>query len=185
MRKILAVTLSLCILPIHADEKVMNIQKKDGTTMQTRVADLKQINFLTTNEGGQGLLVKTQDGETAAILFKTVPVVTIASGKLTVKSTYADPVEFEITDIAEIQFGDKSSEVGAINLPKGLTCVLQEGGTLLRGIPEGVQPRLYSLDGRNLPTPPVEEGELQLNRSTLGSGVFIVKIGSLATKIKL
>lgn len=184
MRKILAVTLSLCILPIHADEKVMNIQKKDGTTMQTRVADLKQINFLTTNEGGQGLLVKTQDGKTAAILFKTVPVVTIASGKLTVKSTYADPVEFEITDIAEIQFGDKS-EATAINLPKGLTCVLQEGGTLLRGIPEGVQPRLYSLDGRNLPTPPVEEGELQLNRSTLGSGVFIVKIGSLATKIKL
>ena len=184
MRKILAVTLSLCILPIHADEKVMNIQKKDGTTMQTRVADLKQINFLTTNEGDQGLLVKTQNGETAAILFKTVPVVTIASGKLTVKSTYADPVEFEITDIAEIQFGDKS-EVTAINLPKGLTCVLQEGGTLLRGIPEGVQPRLYSLDGRNLPTPPVEEGELQLNRSTLGSGVFIVKIGSLATKIQL
>ena len=184
MRKILAVTLSLCILPIHADEKVMNIQKKDGTTMQTRVADLKQINFLTTNEGGQGLLVKTQDGETAAILFKTVPVITIASGKLTVKSTYADPVEFEITDIAEIQFGDKS-EVGAINLPKGLTCVLQEGGTLLRGIPGGVQPRIYSLDGRNLPTPPVEEGELHLNRSTLGSGVFIVKIGSLATKIQL
>lgn len=184
MRKILAVTLSLCILPIHADEKVMNIQKKDGTTMQTRVADLKQINFLTTNEGDQGLLVKTQDGETAAILFKTVPVVTIASGKLIVKSTYADPVEFEITDIAEIQFGDKS-EVTAINLPKGLTCVLQEGGTLLRGIPEGVQPRLYSLDGRILPTPPVEEGELQLNRSTLGSGVFIVKIGSLATKIQL
>ena len=184
MRKILAVTLSLCILPIHADEKVMNIQKKDGTTMQTRVADLKQINFLTTNEGDQGLLVKTQDGETAAILFKTVPVVTIASGKLIVTSTYADPVEFEITDIAEIQFGDKS-EVTAINLPKGLTCVLQEGGILLRGIPEGVQPRLYSLDGRNLPTPPVEEGELQLNRSTLGSGVFIVKIGSLATKIQL
>lgn len=184
MRKILAVTLSLCILPIHADEKVMNIQKKDGTTMQTRVADLKQINFLTTNEGGQGLLVKTQDGETAAILFKTVPVVTIASGKLTVKSTYADPVEFEITDIAEIQFGDKS-EATAINLPKVLTCVLQEGGTLLRGIPEGVQPRLYSLDGRNLPTPPVEDGELQLNRSTLGSGIFIVKIGSLATKIQL
>lgn len=184
MRKILAVTLSLCILPIHADEKVMNIQKKDGTTMQTRVADLKQINFLTTNEGGQGLLVKTHDGETAAILFKTVPVVTIASGKLTVKSTYADPVEFEITDIAEIQFGDKS-EATSINLPKGLTCMLQEGGTLLRGIPEGVQPRLYSIDGRNLPTPPVEEGELQLNRSTLGSGVFIVKIGSLATKIQL
>lgn len=184
MRKILAVTLSLCILPIHADEKVMNIQKKDGTTMQTRVADLKQINFLTTNEGDQGLLVKTQNGETAAILFKTVPVVTIASGKLTVKSTYADPVEFEITDIAEIQFGDKS-EAAAINLPKGLTCEFQEGGALLRGIPEGVQPRLYSLDGRNLPTPPVEEGELQLNRSTLGSGVFIVKIGSLATKIQL
>ena len=184
MKKILAAALSVCILPVHADEKVMNIQKKDGTTVQTRVADLKQINFLTIDEGGQGLLIKTQDGETAGILFETVPVVTIASGKLTVKSTYADPVEFEITDIAEIQFGDKS-EATAINLPKGFACVLQEGGTLLRGIPEGVQPRLYSLDGQALPTPSVQDGELRLNRATLGSGIYIVKIGSLSTKIQL
>ena len=70
MRKILVVaTLFLGVLTGKAQEKVMNIQKTDGTTSQTRVADLKQISFLTVEEGGQGLLVKTMGGETTAVLF--------------------------------------------------------------------------------------------------------------------
>lgn len=78
MRKILVVaTLFLGVLSVQAQEKVMNVQKKDGTSAQTRVAELKQISFLTVDEGGQGLLVKTLGGETAAVLFEAHPVVTI------------------------------------------------------------------------------------------------------------
>lgn len=185
MRKILVVaTLFLGALSGQAQEKVMNIQKTDGTTNQTRVADLKQISFLTVDEGGQGLLVKTLGGETTAVLFETNPVVTISSGKLIVKSSSAEAVEFEITDIAEILFGD-ASDASAISDLEGFACVLQDGGVLLRGIPNGVKPCVYSIDGRSLPTPHFRGGELRLSRATLGTGIFIVKVGTFSTKIQL
>ena len=162
----------------------MNILKKDGTSTKTRVADLKQISFLTVEEGGQGLLVKTLGGETATVLFETNPVVTISNGKLFVKPSSEDAVEFEITDIAEILFGD-TSDPTVISKLKGFAYVLQDGGALFRGIPKGVKPRVFSLDGRNLPTPPLHNGEMQLSRATMGAGIFIVKVGTFSTKIKL
>ena len=185
MRKILVLAaLFLGGLSSQAQEKVMNTQKTDGTIAQTRVADLKQISFLTVDEGGQGLLVKTSGGETTAVLFEASPVVTVSSGKLTVKSSSADAVQFEISDIVEIQFGDASDATAISNL-EGFACVLQDGGVLLRGIPKGVKPRICSIDGRSLPTPPFSDGDLRLSRATLGTGVFIVKVGKFSTKIQL
>ena len=185
MRKFLIVAfLFLGVLRGQAQEKVMNVLKSDGTTSQTRVADLKEISFLTVEEGGQGLLVKTMNGETVAVLFEANPVVTVLSGKLTVKSSSADVVQFEIADISEILFGD-ASEATPVSRVEGFSCVLQDGGVLLRGIPKGVKPRVYSIDGRSLPTPSFRNGELRLSRETLGSGIFIVKVGSFSTKIKL
>ena len=101
-------------LSSRAQEKVMNIQKTDGTSTQTRVADLNQISFLTVDEGGQGFQVKTLGGENATVLFETNPVVTVSNGKMIVKSSSVDAVEFEITDIAEILFR-KASDDMAIN----------------------------------------------------------------------
>jgi hypothetical protein len=185
MRKnLLIATIFLGTLSGQAQEKVMNIVKRDGTSTQTRVADLKQISFLTVDEVGQGLLVKTLGGETAAVLFEANPVVKVSNGKLVISSSTAETVEFEITDIAEILFGETSDET-AIGELKGFGCVLQEGGLLLRGIPEGVKPYVYSLDGRCLPTPPFRGGELQLNRATLGTGIYIVKVGTFSAKIKI
>lgn len=185
MRKILYVAaLLLSTLSGQAQEKVMNIQKADGTSTPMRVADLKQISFLTVEAGSQGLLVSTSDGEMAAVLFEENPVMTVSNGKLKVKSSSADALEFEIADIAEIQFGDVS-EVTSIAGPEGTTCVLQDGGVLLRSIPKGIEPRVYSIDGRSIPTPPFQSGELRLNSATLGTGIFIVKVGKFSTKIKL
>lgn len=185
MRKILVVaTLFFGALSSQAQEKVMKVQKKDGTTSQTRMADLKQISFLTVEEGGQGLLVKTVGGETAAVLFEAHPIVTASNGKLIVKSSSSDVVEFEISDIAEILFGDVS-EATDISVPEGFSYVLQDRGALLRGIPKGVKPRVYSLDGRSLPTPRIHNGELRLSRATMGPGIFIVKVGTFSTKIRL
>ena len=184
MRKILfLVTLFLGALSCQAQEKVMDIQKKDGTSARTRVADLKEISFLTVDEGGQGLFVKTLSGETTTVLFETSPVVTISGGKLVVKPSSGDAVEFEITDIAEILF--QAPDVTAISQLKGFACVLQDGGVLLRDIPKGVKPRIYSLDGRNIPTPHYRGGKLRLTRTTIGTGTFIVKVGAFSTKIQL
>ena len=147
------------------------------------MADLKQINFLTVDEGGQGLLVKTSGGETTAVLFEASPVVTVSNGKLTVKSSSADAVQFEISDIVEIQFGD-ASDATAISELEGFACVLQDGGVLLRGIPKDVKPLICSIDGRSLPTPPFSDGEFRLSRATLGTGIFIVKVGKFSTKVQ-
>lgn len=184
MRKILVVaTLFLCSLAGQAQEKVMNIIRTDGITAQTRVADLKEISFLTIEEGGRGLIVKTLGDETAAVLFEANPVVTVSEGKLNIKPKTADAIEFEISDIAEIVFGEVS-DATAIKGTEGFAFVLQEGGALLRGIPEGTTPLVYSIDGRRLPTPSFSNGELKLSRATLGSGIFIVKVGTFATKVK-
>lgn len=185
MRKILAVAiLFFGVLSVQAQEKVMNIKKKDGTSAQTRVTDLKQISFLSVDKSGQGMLVKTLGGETAAVLFETDPVVTVSSGKLVVKPRTAEVVEVEIADIAEILFGDATggSSVGKV---KDFDFVLQKGGALFRGIPKGVTPCVYSLDGRRIPAPAVQGGELRLNRETMGTGIFIVKVGTFSTKIQL
>lgn len=184
MRKILVVAaVFLGVLSVQAQEKIINIQKTDGTNAKTRVADFKQISFLAVDAGTQGLLVKTSGGETATVLFETNPVVTISNGRLVVKSGTADKVEFEITDIAEIQFGDASGETG-INGVEGLTYVLQQGEIVFRGVPEGVKPIVYSIDGRRIPAPPCRSGELRFSRTTLGTGIFIVKVGTFSVKIQ-
>lgn len=177
-------TLFLSILSGQAQEKVIKVMKKDGTTTQTRVTDLKQIQFLTIEEGGQGLLVKTLNGGTTAVLFEAKPVVTASDGKLIIKPATSDAIELEIANIAEILFGDASDQA-SINEVKGFSFVLQDRGALLQGIPQCAKAAVYSLDGRCLPVPPIQNGELRLNRSTLGSGIFIVKVGNFSTKIKL
>lgn len=185
MKTILVVmALLLGVLPGQAQEKMMNIQKKDGTKNQARVADLEKISFLTVEEGSQGLLVKTLGGETAAVRFEAQPVVTMGEGKLTVTYGSEEPIEFEISDIAEILFGD-ASNVESIGELEGFSFAMQSNGALLRGIPDGVKPRLYTIDGRSLPSPRVSGGQLLLSRSTLGTGTFIVKAGTFTAKIRL
>jgi len=59
MRQIfIVVTLFFGILSGQAQEKVLNVVKKDGTNSQTRVADVKQISFLNGDEDNQ-LMLKT------------------------------------------------------------------------------------------------------------------------------
>ena len=178
-----AATLFLCALAGQAQEKVMNVLKTDGTTAQTRVADLKEIGFLTIDEGGKGLTVKTLGGETASVLFEANPAVTVSEGKLNIKPKAADAIEFEIDEIAEIVFGEVS-DATAIKGTEGFAFVLQEGGAVLRGIPDGTMPLVYSIDGRRLPTPSFSNGEMRLNRATLGPGIYIVKVGTFSTKVK-
>ena len=181
MRKLLfVVTFFLGALSVQAQEKVMNVQKADGTTAQVRVAELKQISFLIVDEGGQGLQVKTSGGETATVLFETNPVVTVTSGRLTIKPDTGTSLQFEISEIEEILFNTATG----ISEMKGFACVLQDGGVLLRGIPDGVKPLVYSIDGRNVAIPSSSGGELRLNRATLGDGIFIVKIGTFVSKIR-
>ncbi|MBD5224761.1 MAG: hypothetical protein HDS68_02175 [Bacteroidales bacterium] len=174
----------LCALSATAQEKVMNVQKADGSSNSIRVAELKNISFLAGEEGNQGMLIKRTDGKTTAVLFKSNPEVTVSDGKLIIKSSAPEQSEIEISDIAEIAFGDGSDSVGKIER-NDLVCVVYDDGISLRGIPMDTEPLIYSIDGQLMATPTCRNGELNLSRLTLGSGIFIVKVGSFATKIKL
>ena len=185
MRKTLVIaTAALGFLHAQAQEKVMNVWKADGTSTQTRVADLKQISFLCADGESKGMQICTVGGETVAVLFEADPIVTAANGTLTVKPSEGEAVEFEIEDIAEILFSDKANSISATGAGR-LSCTLQAGGVLVSGIPQGAQPLIYSADGRSLPTPPLHGGQMTLSRATLGTGVFIVKVGTLSTKVSL
>ena len=120
----------------------------------------------------------------AFVLFESNPVVTISNGKLIVKPSSGETMRFEINNIAEIFFGNES-DATPIKESEGFAFVMQDGSVLIRDIPKGVKPCIYSIDGRNLPTPSYKGGELRLSRATLGPGIFIVKVGSFSTKIKL
>lgn len=170
------------ILSGYAQEKVMNIQKNDGTCVQTRVADLSQITFLTVREDNQGLQIKTLGGEVATVLFEGNPVLTVSDEKLTIKSSGKDALTFEIADIKEIVFCDTQSSLSS-SKAECISCVVQKDGILFRGIPREAVPYICTLDGRGLPSPSVHNGEMKLNRATLGAGVFIVKIDGFSSKI--
>ena len=66
MRKIVVVAaLFLAALSGQAQEKVMSIRKTDGTSTRTRVADLKEINFLTVDgivQSPAAMIMKTNFG---------------------------------------------------------------------------------------------------------------------------
>lgn len=181
---ILAAALIFGTLTMQAQEKVMDIRHKDGTRSRTRVADVKDIHFLTVGEGGQGLLVTVVGGETVGVNFDTHPVVNFDNGKMVVTTTGADALTFELNDIAEIRFGDTldATAIDEINAPSYL---LQDGAIVLQHIPRGVTPHVYALDGRRLSTPPISDGTLRLSRATLGNGVVIVEIGNCTAKVKL
>ncbi|MBO7067157.1 MAG: discoidin domain-containing protein [Bacteroidaceae bacterium] len=63
MKKILLVaTLSIGALTAHAQEKVMNIQKTNGTNTQTRVEDVKEMDFLDAGTQPATMIMKTTNG---------------------------------------------------------------------------------------------------------------------------
>jgi len=45
--------------------------------------------------------------------------------------------------------------------------------------------KVCTIDGRIVPIPHCAGGELRLTRASLGSGIYIVRIGAFATKITL
>lgn len=185
MKNLLIISaLMLASLPGMAQEKVMVVQKTDGTDSRIRVADLDRISFLSIDDSSRGISVKKTDGSTTSVLFSSKPVITIANSKLIVKPSAADPTEIELDDIDEIAFGDNLDAIDMTGSDSPAIEIASDG-IIVRGIPAYAEPEVYSLDGRSLPAPKSVNGEMKLNRTTLGSGFFIVKAGSFSAKIKL
>lgn len=184
--KVLALmALLLCTMAVNAQEKAMCVQMNDSSSTLTRVAELKKITFLSIADKGKALLVNTIGGNHATILLDDQPEVTVAAGSLIVTSKAADsPVKIEIDSIATMKFGDASStKVSA--LTAGIICSLQQGTATFKGIPSNTMIKVCTIDGGIVPIPRCTGGELRLTRASLGPGIYIVRIGTFATKITL
>ena len=88
MKKIIIVaTLFLSVMPGHGQEKVMKIRKTDGTSTRTRVADLKQIDFLTPDESGEVMQEKYANGAVFRTEVDKVEEITFADTLYNLNST--------------------------------------------------------------------------------------------------
>lgn len=186
MRKFLAVAfLLLGSLSMQAQEKAMNILMADGSSSQIRVAELSEISFLSVNDRKDCLLLSTKASGEVKVFFESHPVITAFNGKLQITlSSPSDTMEYEISDIAEIRFSDSAS-VNSIKRIPGFSMVVRQDGVLIKGIPQGVVPQAYTIDGISVPLPGISNGELMLSREALGRGVYVLKVGAFTTKIKL
>ena len=184
--KVLALmALLLCTMAVNAQEKAMCVQMNDSSSTLTRVAELKKITFLSIADKGKALLVNTIGGNHATILLDDQPEVTVAAGSLVVTSKAADsPVKIEIDSIATMKFGDASSTKVSV-LTAGIICSLQQGTATFKGIPSNSMIKVCTIDGGIVPIPRCTGGELRLTRASLGPGIYIVRIGTFATKITL
>lgn len=189
MRKSIAfAAAALCALAVHGQEKTLCVQKTDGTCTLTRVAELSRISFLSVGDQGRQLVVRTTgDAGPVTVELEDQPELTVAEGRLVVASRKAgEPVEIEIDNIAEIRFSQGGTGIGdAGSGAQGITCVLQRGAALFRGIPEGAAVRVCTADGRSVAVPACPGGEMRLSRELLGRGIYIVRIGAFTTKITL
>lgn len=177
--------MALCLQTARAQEKAMCVQRTDGTTSLTRVADISKISFLSIADPGKSMVVSTKSSGNVAISFEALPKITMSGDNLVVTTaTEESPVTVEIEDVAEIRFGQPTSVKGVGgSLP--VECVIRDGAALFRGIPEGADIHVYALDGQAMPVPPRQGGELLLDRNALGTGVYVVRIGASVTKITL
>lgn len=175
----------LSTLAGQAQEKAMTLHRSDGTSTLTRVSEVSKITFLSIADQGKGMIVSTINSEPTTVLFEDQPEVSVSGGKLLVSSKASDsPVEIEIGDVAEIRF-DKATALKAPDATAGIVCVLQSGAALFRGIPEGVVPEVCTIDGKHVPVRVNANGELKLSRSLMGTGIYVVRIGSFQTKVTL
>ena len=145
----------------------------------------KHLEDLGFTVGSSVTVMNTIGGNHATILLDDQPEVTVAAGSLVVTSKAADsPVKIEIDSIATMKFGDASStKVSA--LTAGIICSLQQGTATFKGIPSNTMIKVCTIDGGIVPIPRCTGGELRLTRASLGPGIYIVRIGTFATKITL
>lgn len=69
---------------------------------------------------------------------------------------------------------------------QGIACMAQADGVIFTNIPANTKALVFSLDGRTTPVQTVgADGTLTLSRSELGTGIFIVKIGTFTSKVRL
>lgn len=131
-------------------------------------------------EGYAGILVTMVDGSTATISFDENPVIKLQPEKLIVKTDVAT-TEFDRSAVARFNYVTDLNGVEVIE--KNDVEVVNKGGMLsFANLPTDSEIKLYSVDG-NLLQNVIATGCYTLELSNLSTGIYIVNVNGVSTKI--
>ena len=133
-----------------------------------------------------GLTITPFTGDPVTFLYSQEPDISFIGKSLKITTIGSEaPVTLDMDNIKEITLG-KSAGVEDLKDVQGIACMAQADGVIFTNIPANTKALVFSLDGRTTPVQTVgADGTLTLSRSELGTGIFIVKIGTFTSKVRL
>ena len=142
---------------------------------------LMAFGVLSHAESYEGILVTLVDGTTTTISFSEKPVIKFQSDKLVVHSD-AVSTEFDRSKVSRFNYvGDVTTRVDVV--VKNDVKVFNKGGVLLfANLPVNSEIRLFSADGKLLKRD-ISTDNYVLNITDFSSGIYIVKVNGVSTKI--
>ena len=141
---------------------------------------LMAMGFVSYAEGYAGILVTMVDGSTATISFDENPVIKLQPEKLIVKTDVAT-TEFDRSAVARFNYVTDLSGVEVIE--KNDVEVVNKGGVLsFANLPTASEIKLYSVDGKLLKNE-IATGSYTLELTNLSTGIYIVNVNGVSTKI--
>lgn len=131
------------------------------------------------------LRITPRSGEPITILFSQQPEIKFNASQLAIDLTDA-PVSMDLADIEDIQFVyAQSSDKEITEIDTADITVCYNGNNIIfSNLPERCDISVYGLDGR-CRTQTKASGTWTLDGSTLGRGIYIIKINNTVIKISI
>lgn len=128
-----------------------------------------------------GILVTMIDGTSTTIRIDEKPIVTISNNKLIIKTTEAT-AEFDRAKVARFNFLDEESGIDGVQANES-AFVKQEGDLFIfNNLPADSEIKIYNLEGVLMKNE-TATGDYALSTADLISGVYIVSVNGVSTKI--
>lgn len=131
------------------------------------------------------LVVLTKNGAKTTFFLDEKPEVFFQGTDLVVKSVFQE-TSFALADVVRFTYEKIDNPDGIGDKPVKPTGVSYEtdGSLIVSHVPEGASVDIYSLDGKLLhQLTPKTAGSYKLSLSSLSSGVYLVKVGNITSKI--
>ena len=126
------------------------------------------------------VVVTLTDGTSRTISLSEKPIVTIANGKLVIK-TDMSTTEFDRANVARFNF--VSDVVGVDRISSDDNGVIKEGDNLyFSNLPENSLIKIYTADG-SIVKSMTASGAYKISLAEFSAGVYIVSVNGVSTKI--
>ena len=132
-------------------------------------------------EGMQYVVFELKDGTQTVIALQEKPVITCQGGELKVTVAGQEKVSAPLGDVAKYYFSDTPSDIFEMAEEKPR---IEMGHLYIARAKAGDIVRVYTIDGRMAGTYRIaENGSADIDLTTLGKGLYIVKTSKTSIKI--